>query len=208
MRGLPYASLFLEVVSVATDFSGDGGGGHWLVRMEWRPAGWSMCLPLLTFPCTIKSRSSLLAPAHPGGPGKRAVKRMWCMWCCGRYATDLDFGLQLDEVCRPLHDDVVGDVEASQRRQLGQLVRQLVNHVVGHVQTDQIAQLLDVFRQSLDIVAGDVQLDETIQQRPVVRDLFEPIVRQVQYLSTPTRTVQRPLKRFKEFVQYKHSLQS
>ena len=27
--------------------------------------------------CTIKSRSSLLAPAHPGGPGKRAVKRLW-----------------------------------------------------------------------------------------------------------------------------------
>jgi len=22
---------------------GDGGGGHWLVRMEWRPAGWSVC---------------------------------------------------------------------------------------------------------------------------------------------------------------------
>jgi len=56
----------------------DGGGGHWLVRMEWRPAGWSMCLPLLISPCTIKSRSSLLAPAHPGGPGKRAVKRLWC----------------------------------------------------------------------------------------------------------------------------------
>ena len=34
--------------------------------------------PLLIFPCTIKSRSSLLAPAHPGGPGKRAVKRLWC----------------------------------------------------------------------------------------------------------------------------------
>jgi len=30
------------------------------------------------FPCTIKSRSSLLAPAHLGGPGKRAVKRLWC----------------------------------------------------------------------------------------------------------------------------------
>jgi len=41
------------------------GGGHWLVRMEWRPAGWLVCLPLLIFPCTIKSRSSLLAPAHP-----------------------------------------------------------------------------------------------------------------------------------------------
>jgi len=55
---------------------GDGGGGHWLVRMEWPPAGWLACLPLLIFPYTIKSRSSLLAPAHPGGPGKRAVKRL------------------------------------------------------------------------------------------------------------------------------------
>ena len=45
---------------------------------EWRPAGWSVCLPLLVFPCTIKSRSCLLAPAHLGGPGKRAVKRLWC----------------------------------------------------------------------------------------------------------------------------------
>jgi len=34
------------------------------------PAGWSVCLPLLIFPCTIKSTSSPLAPAHPGGPGK------------------------------------------------------------------------------------------------------------------------------------------
>ena len=57
----------------------DGGGGHWLVRMEWRPARWAVCLPLLIFPYTMKSRSSLLAPAHPGGPGKRAVKRLWCV---------------------------------------------------------------------------------------------------------------------------------
>jgi len=55
----------------------DGGGGHWLVRTEWRPTGWSVCLPLLIFPCTMKSRRSLLAPAHPGGPGIRAVKRLW-----------------------------------------------------------------------------------------------------------------------------------
>jgi len=35
---------------------GDGGGGHWLVGqwMEWRPAGWSVCLPVLIFPCSIK----------------------------------------------------------------------------------------------------------------------------------------------------------
>ena len=53
-------------------------GTDCLVRMEWRPDGWSVCLPLLIFPCTIKSRSSLLAPAHPGGPEKRAVKWLWC----------------------------------------------------------------------------------------------------------------------------------
>jgi len=57
---------------------GDHGGGHWLVRMVWRPAGWSLFLPLLISPCTIKSRSSLLAPAHPGGPGKMVIKRLWC----------------------------------------------------------------------------------------------------------------------------------
>ena len=56
---------------------GDGGGGHCLIRMEWRPAGWSVCLPLLIFPCTTKSRSSL-APAHPGGPRKMVVVVLWC----------------------------------------------------------------------------------------------------------------------------------
>ena len=33
---------------------------------------------LLIFSCTIKSKGSLLAPAHPGGAGKRAVKWLWC----------------------------------------------------------------------------------------------------------------------------------
>jgi len=59
---------------------GEGGGGHWLVRLVWRPARWSVCLPLLIFPWTMKSRNSLLALAHPGGPGKWAVKRLW-WWC-------------------------------------------------------------------------------------------------------------------------------
>jgi len=45
--------------------------------MEWRPARRSVCLPLLIFPCTIKSRSSLLALPDPGGPGKRPAKRLW-----------------------------------------------------------------------------------------------------------------------------------
>jgi len=55
---------------LACENMGDGGGRHCLVRTEWRAAGWSVCLPLLIFPCTIKPRSSLLAPAHLGGPGK------------------------------------------------------------------------------------------------------------------------------------------
>jgi len=54
--------------------------------MEWRPAGWLVCLPLLVFPCTIKSRSSLLAPAHPGHPGKRAVKRFTTFSHPGQFA--------------------------------------------------------------------------------------------------------------------------
>jgi len=59
---------------------GDGGGGQWLVQMDWRPARWSVCLPLLISPCTIKSRSSLLAPSHPGGPGKKG-RKMVVVWC-------------------------------------------------------------------------------------------------------------------------------
>jgi len=43
-----------------------------------------VCLPLLISPCIIKSRSSLLAPTHPGGPGKRAVK-----WLCGNRKLNL-----------------------------------------------------------------------------------------------------------------------
>ena len=63
--------LFYYVVPV-----GGGVGGHWLVWMEWRLAGWSLYLPVLVSTCTIKFRSSFLAPAHPGGPRRRAVKRL------------------------------------------------------------------------------------------------------------------------------------
>jgi len=61
---------------------GDGRCGHWLVRMEWCPARWSVCLPLLISTCTIKYRGSLLAPGHPGEHGKREVKRLLLFCCC------------------------------------------------------------------------------------------------------------------------------
>ena len=67
-------------IRAVKNIRGDGGGRYWLVPKEWRPVGWSVCLPLLIFPCIIKSRNSLLAPTYPGGTGKTAVKRLW--WCC------------------------------------------------------------------------------------------------------------------------------
>ena len=53
---------------------GDGGGVHWLVRMEWHPAGWSVCLPLLIFPCTIKARSFSSGTGSPGWSRKKGRK--------------------------------------------------------------------------------------------------------------------------------------
>ena len=67
---------------------GDGAGEHWLVWIEWCPAGWSVCLPLLILPCTIKSRSSLLAPAHsPGWSQKKGRKTVVCVcvFACAMY---------------------------------------------------------------------------------------------------------------------------
>jgi len=48
----------------------------------------------VNLPSTIKSRSSLLAPAHPGGLGKRTVKWLW-WWYLGRTieGNSLDFRL-------------------------------------------------------------------------------------------------------------------
>jgi len=42
---------FKRIILLAhfTEFHWGGGSGHWLVQMEWRPAGWSVCLPLLIF---------------------------------------------------------------------------------------------------------------------------------------------------------------
>jgi len=46
--------------------------------MEWHRPGLLVCLTLVILPSTIKwGRSFLLAPAHPGGPRKRAVKWLW-----------------------------------------------------------------------------------------------------------------------------------
>jgi len=82
----PWSSTHVAlIVSVCIDTEGDGGGGHWLVWMEWCPSGWLVCLPLLIFPCTIKSRSFLLAPAHPGVLKKG--RKMVVVWYRHRAST-------------------------------------------------------------------------------------------------------------------------
>jgi len=59
-------------------FLGDGEGGHWLFRMEWRSAGWSVCLPLSSLHHKVQKFSS--GTGSPGGPGQRAVKWLWSWW--------------------------------------------------------------------------------------------------------------------------------
>jgi len=89
LAALLHGTLVVGVRQEGTTYIRQGGHnvGHWTtflvgIRLHFKnnfpyllpsvpSAGWSVCLPLLIFPCTIKSRSSLLAPAHPGGLGKR-----------------------------------------------------------------------------------------------------------------------------------------
>ena len=57
---------------------GDGGGGYWLVWMEWRPAGWSVCASVnLPLHHTVQRFSS--GTGSPGWSQKRAIKWLW--WC-------------------------------------------------------------------------------------------------------------------------------
>ena len=61
-----------------------GGDGHWLVQMEWRPAGWSMCLPLLISPCTIihKVQKFTSGTGLPGWSRKKGCKTVVVVVVC------------------------------------------------------------------------------------------------------------------------------
>ena len=85
------------------------------------PAGWSVCLPLLIFPRTIKSRSSILALAHLGGPGKRAIKRLWWRWWIMRTT--------LQTIIRLLGVDVVKQLSDLQQFRLDWLGRVSRQHL-------------------------------------------------------------------------------
>ena len=57
----------------------NGGWWKWaLVSLDVVVPSRMVCVSAcVNLPLHHKSRSSLLAPAHPDGPGKRAVKRLW-----------------------------------------------------------------------------------------------------------------------------------
>jgi len=56
---------------------GGGGGGHWLVRMEWRPVSVSASVNL---PLHHKVQKFSSGAGSPGWSRKRAVKRLWWWW--------------------------------------------------------------------------------------------------------------------------------
>ena len=75
-----------------------GRKGVWRVKTEWWGTGMVICLErdadlhmahLMPLPLTVSCFSKIqtgftfLVPAHPGNPGKRAVKRVCvCVWSC------------------------------------------------------------------------------------------------------------------------------
>jgi len=90
-----YASQRIWCLSQARiKWEGCGRKGIWHKNGE-DDRGWSLINPdgvassqmvgvsSVTFPCTIKSRRFPLAPAHPGGPPIRAIKRL-CVCVCVR----------------------------------------------------------------------------------------------------------------------------
>jgi len=52
---------------------GDGGGGHWLVRMEWRPAGW-LVSPCVNLPLHHKVQKFSSGTGSPGWSRKKGRK--------------------------------------------------------------------------------------------------------------------------------------
>jgi len=63
---------------------GDGGGGHWLVQLEWRPSGWSVCLPLLIFPKLLLHHEVQKFYSGTGSPRVVLEKGPWngCVCVC------------------------------------------------------------------------------------------------------------------------------
>jgi len=59
----------------------DGGGGHWLVQMEWRPAGWSVSASVnLPLQHNVEKFSS--GTGSPEWSRKKSRKTVVCVCVC------------------------------------------------------------------------------------------------------------------------------
>ena len=58
---------------------GDGGGGHWLVRMEWRPAGWLVSASV-NLPLHHKVQKLSSGTGSPGWSRKKSRKMVVVCW--------------------------------------------------------------------------------------------------------------------------------
>jgi len=76
-------------------------------------------------PCTMKSRRFLLTPAHLGGPGKRAVKWLWCV--CVLEPADVPVGASdrcvTDEETE-MQAEAAADNDAAQHQSTDELTEQ------------------------------------------------------------------------------------
>jgi len=64
---------------------GGGGGGHWLVRMEWCPAGWSVCASV-NLPLHYKVHKFSSGTGSPGWSWKKGCKTV-VVWCGVEFAS-------------------------------------------------------------------------------------------------------------------------
>jgi len=70
---------------------GDGGGGHWLVWMEWRPAGLSVCASV-NLALHHKVQKFFSGTGSPGWSQKTAVKKN-CGVVCGAVVVPLQLAI-------------------------------------------------------------------------------------------------------------------
>jgi len=82
---------------------GDGGGGHWLVQMEWSPARWSMRLPV-NLPLHHKVQKFSSGTGSPRWSQKKGRKTV-VVWCGGLQVIISTAPKQSHLICspRPIH---------------------------------------------------------------------------------------------------------
>jgi len=81
LDGLHTGGLFVKLLWPLPPW-GDGGGGHWLVWKEWRPAGWSVSASV-NLPLHHKVQKFSSGTGSPGWSRKKGRKTVVVVWYFG-----------------------------------------------------------------------------------------------------------------------------